>query len=304
MTPSPPDEALHFRGKTLTPESPRPLHIPEPANIPVLENQMDPVFNDTASYDYGQETTAPQRQEGWSGYSQDGQHRPGHTQNPGSLPGSREPAMHNDMTVSAAADYFPSSAPAMASSGVPSDSQAPPVVPVPQNFAPPNEIDSSAGPQQHRLDAKQEDPGLGGVDFQNLLDNLSAAPSAGSAAAPPMADSSLHQAPHTDESSPSQLPVRPHPFPPAMRAMHTIISPPTTALLCPTQLNPVTNNPCPMLEHRALFRVPVLCLHRRWPPSSKALPRAQILLPRPRSRRPRRAVAINKSVGPAAKFGA
>ncbi|KAE8148179.1 hypothetical protein BDV25DRAFT_21207 [Aspergillus avenaceus] len=51
MTPSSPDEALHFRGKTLTPESPRPLHIAEPANIPVLQNQMDPVFNDTSTYD-------------------------------------------------------------------------------------------------------------------------------------------------------------------------------------------------------------------------------------------------------------
>ncbi|KKK21212.1 hypothetical protein ARAM_003986 [Aspergillus rambellii] len=51
MTPDSPDEALHFRGKTLTPESPRPLHIAEPANIPVLQNQMDPVFNDTSTYE-------------------------------------------------------------------------------------------------------------------------------------------------------------------------------------------------------------------------------------------------------------
>ncbi|KAE8324656.1 hypothetical protein BDV39DRAFT_115630 [Aspergillus sergii] len=51
MTPSSPDEALHFRGKTLTPESPRPLHIAEPANIPVLQNQMDPIFNDTSTYE-------------------------------------------------------------------------------------------------------------------------------------------------------------------------------------------------------------------------------------------------------------
>lgn len=51
MTPRSPDEALHFRGKTLTPESPRPLHIAEPANIPVLQNQMDPVFNDTSTYE-------------------------------------------------------------------------------------------------------------------------------------------------------------------------------------------------------------------------------------------------------------
>lgn len=51
MTPRSPDEALHFRGKTLTPESPRPLHVAEPDNIPVLQNQMDPVFNDTSTYE-------------------------------------------------------------------------------------------------------------------------------------------------------------------------------------------------------------------------------------------------------------
>ncbi|KAL2826968.1 hypothetical protein BDW59DRAFT_144466 [Aspergillus cavernicola] len=50
MTPDSPDEALHFRGKTLTPESPRPLHIPEPANIPLLQNQMDPLFNEASTY--------------------------------------------------------------------------------------------------------------------------------------------------------------------------------------------------------------------------------------------------------------
>lgn len=46
---SPPLEAQRF-GRSQTPESPRPVHIPEPANIPVLMNQMDPVFNDTATY--------------------------------------------------------------------------------------------------------------------------------------------------------------------------------------------------------------------------------------------------------------
>lgn len=50
MTPESPDEALHFRGKTLTPESPRPVHVAEPTSIPVLQNQMDPVFNDTSTY--------------------------------------------------------------------------------------------------------------------------------------------------------------------------------------------------------------------------------------------------------------
>lgn len=54
MTTTSPDEALHFRGKTLTPESPRPVHIPEPANIPILQNQMDPIFNDTSTYHISQ----------------------------------------------------------------------------------------------------------------------------------------------------------------------------------------------------------------------------------------------------------
>lgn len=84
MTPSPPDEAIHFRGKTLTPESPRPMHIPEPSNIPILENQMDPVFNDTATYQrsegphcYSQEL----EQNGWSSIVRDG---------PDQIPGPRE----------------------------------------------------------------------------------------------------------------------------------------------------------------------------------------------------------------------
>ena len=45
----PPLEAQRF-GRDQTPESPRPVHIPEPSNIPVLLNQMDPVFNDTETY--------------------------------------------------------------------------------------------------------------------------------------------------------------------------------------------------------------------------------------------------------------
>jgi hypothetical protein len=45
MTSTPASEVPLFRGKTLTPESPVPLHIPEPANIPVLQNQIVPIFN-------------------------------------------------------------------------------------------------------------------------------------------------------------------------------------------------------------------------------------------------------------------
>ncbi|KAI4141613.1 MAG: hypothetical protein L6R39_005264 [Caloplaca ligustica] len=45
MTPSAQPDPQYFRGRTLTPESPKPLHIPEPSHIPVLQNQIDPIFN-------------------------------------------------------------------------------------------------------------------------------------------------------------------------------------------------------------------------------------------------------------------
>ena len=45
MPSSPPAEAPHYNGKTLSPASPKPIHIPEPQNIPVLQNQIDPIFN-------------------------------------------------------------------------------------------------------------------------------------------------------------------------------------------------------------------------------------------------------------------
>ena len=47
MTSSPPPhpEATHFNGKALSPTSPTPIHIPEPSSIPILQNQIDPVFN-------------------------------------------------------------------------------------------------------------------------------------------------------------------------------------------------------------------------------------------------------------------
>src|SRR5438045_7831650 len=51
MTSSPPlEEAPQFHTQTLSPISPRPLHFPEPSKIPVLQNQMDPDFNNTANH--------------------------------------------------------------------------------------------------------------------------------------------------------------------------------------------------------------------------------------------------------------
>jgi nuclear polyadenylated RNA-binding protein 3 len=46
MTPDAPE----FRTKSATPLSPVPFHPPEPSNIPVLRNQIDPVFNMTSTH--------------------------------------------------------------------------------------------------------------------------------------------------------------------------------------------------------------------------------------------------------------
>ena len=45
MNSSSSQEQPQFFARSKTPESPRPVHIPEPSNIPVLENQTDPIFN-------------------------------------------------------------------------------------------------------------------------------------------------------------------------------------------------------------------------------------------------------------------
>ncbi|KAJ5748907.1 uncharacterized protein N7511_010603 [Penicillium nucicola] len=201
---TPPDEVLHFRGKTLTPESPRPLHIPEPANIPVLENQMDPVFNDTSTYErsvYNQVQT----EDGWHKTLNGG--GPRERQNAGSFHG-QDRATQNDMTI-AATYYQPTSGTegsgnAGYSLSDSSYAHAASAAPVSQGFAT-GEVDGTKGTDQlpNRLDAENEDerPNTG-VNFQSLLDNLSqpnsgaVAPSTG---AMPLAEhSSFHQAP-TDE---------------------------------------------------------------------------------------------------------
>ncbi|KAJ5130627.1 Nucleotide-binding alpha-beta plait [Penicillium bovifimosum] len=171
MTPSPPDEALHFRGKTLTPESPRPLHIPEPANIPVLENQMDPVFNDTSTYEP-------------SVHNKDGR---SHKQDSGqaaasaSFPLSQPSAVPNEVTVPASY-YPPNQASASETSGysgsfsVPDSHSHPAPAPISQGFATANEVEH-AHPEQSkipdRLNAEGHAGHNTGVNFQSLLDHIS-----------------------------------------------------------------------------------------------------------------------------------
>jgi hypothetical protein len=207
MTPSP-DEALHFRGKTLTPESPRPLHIPEPANIPVLENQMDPVFNDTSTYEPVYKAT-----HGWSHGGLDGQGGPRQNQDAGSSHGSL-----NAQNGTISAPYYPPNSvsgtenPGLLSPGFslpgPSYSHITPVDPVSQGFATESEVNDAQNTAQsrmpQRLNAEQDaGPLTGGVNFQNLLDNLSHPDPGATMAGVQTEPSSFHKAP-VDEPLQSQ----------------------------------------------------------------------------------------------------
>ncbi|KAJ6010945.1 hypothetical protein N7451_002357 [Penicillium sp. IBT 35674x] len=221
MTPSSPDEALHFRGKTLTPESPRPLHIPEPANIPVLENQMDPVFNDTSTYERAVEFQTPRAKDGWMG---EGQGRGlGHTQDSGSLHGAQPGnSVMNDMAVSA--DFYhpyPStvhSGDVNVNPNTHIQTHAPPAVPVHQGFATTSEIENTDNqgnaphlPEHQNGGKEHATSNVSGVNFQTLLDNLSHLPSAelASGAAPLAEGSSLHQAPKDDPHQTQGISVQP-----------------------------------------------------------------------------------------------
>ncbi|GAD93257.1 RNA-binding protein (Nab3), putative [Paecilomyces variotii No. 5] len=288
MTSSPPDEAIHFRGKTLTPESPRPLHIPEPANIPVLQNMMDPVFNDTSTYEkshFPQESTATYNenpaQGPWSGYMNGG-----NTQGAGSAQGQETGSFHfdsqqvdgsmsrNETNLSTDKDAHLShhSSPAMAETSttrpnpanpnltaVPSDptallekaisegsSQHPPVPDsapsIPQDKPIATVVDpTGSGSQppplsQDGLETKQrKDIAIhaieDGVDFQNLLDNLSpsastapAGPTVTATVSSPAGDPTLSQT-ATDRSFPTPLGLPPRPPPQEKPFIHPNYTP-------------------------------------------------------------------------------
>jgi hypothetical protein len=194
---------------------------------------MDPVFNDTSTYqrsEYPQESVQTQVQDGWSRIAQDGQDLGfGLRRDPGSLQAAQpmgQPVM-NDMPALTAHFYPSTTAGTQQQVGnmnmnmhmnpnfafaAPSHSHAPPVVPASQGFGPASDIDnagqSASSLKSDHIDDGKENMGSGaaGVNFQTLLDNLSH-PSASATAtanatgvAPNLAEgSSFPQAP-TEES--------------------------------------------------------------------------------------------------------
>ncbi|KAJ9285557.1 hypothetical protein DTO021C3_6811 [Paecilomyces variotii] len=289
MTSSPPDEAIHFRGKTLTPESPRPLHVPEPANIPVLQNMMDPVFNDTSTYEKPQsaQESIPTYNENpaqgtWPGYVSGG-----NTQGAGPAQGQETGSFHfdsqqvdgsmnrNETNLSTDKNALPShrSSPTVVEvsttrpnpanpslTAVPSDptallenaisegssSQRPPApdsAPAPPQDKPiataldaPGPDSQQPPPSQDGLETDQRrdvapNAAEDGIDFQNLLDNLSpsastapAGPTVTATASSPAEDPTLPQT-ATDRSLPTPLGLPPRPPPQEKPFIHPNYTP-------------------------------------------------------------------------------
>lgn len=217
---SPPLEAQRF-GRSQTPESPRPVHIPPPANIPVLRNQMDPVFNDTATYNVPhdqpftsftepiQTTTNAQNdehdavQDFFRAAEEESSKPPplsGHTEEAAPNPPAISNASEVDQLVNAALNTQP-----VATNDVGSTLQAPQVAE--QNQMAPTQ-------QEAKQDKKGEE---GGVDYQSLLDTItqsaSTAPTADALTALTTAAPAIEQGPST-----SSLPTIPGlpPKPPAL----------------------------------------------------------------------------------------
>ncbi|PWY92562.1 hypothetical protein BO70DRAFT_357687 [Aspergillus heteromorphus CBS 117.55] len=256
MTPSSPDEALHFRGKTLTPESPRPLHIAEPARIPVLQNQMDPIFNDTSTYErpdflHGHNFhTHPRDPGAVSSTHQHHLHQHLHQQhqNPqaqyagprevrgttGSDPAPEQSPLRQQPPHTPTQD--PASLLASSIPDVPPSSSH-----AAQNIPSASEVDHAAtswtaqSAPQDRLDspskAAEDNTGEDGVDFQNLLDNLppsSTAPSAPavSETAPLSVDvSAIPPAGADEDALQSALGLPPRPPPQAKPSIHPNYNP-------------------------------------------------------------------------------
>jgi hypothetical protein len=217
---------------------------------------MDPVFNDTSTYqrsEYPQESLQTHDRDGWSRIAQDGQDLAlGLRKDPGSLQGAQlmEQPVMNAMPA-LAAQFYPSNTtgteqqqqmgnmnmnmhmnPNLAFAA-PSHSHAPPVPPGPQGYLPASDIDngghSAPSLKPDHIDDGKENMGSSamGVNFQTLLDNLSQSSAIATAnananatgTAPTLAGgSSFHQAPTGESLHPG--------IPPALDAQCVDLPPP------------------------------------------------------------------------------
>lgn len=204
---------------------------------------MDPVFNDTSTYqrsEYPQEPVHTQERDGWLRIAQDGQDLGSRLRrDPDSLQGAQpmEHPLMNGMPALAAQFYPSNVAGAQQQVGnmnmnmnmnsnlafaASSHSHAPPVVPGSQGYGPASDIDNAGRTapslKPDHIDDGNENTGSGaaGVNYQTLLDNLSQSSASvttnanantnASGAPPTLAEgSSFHQSP-TDETLRAGIP--------------------------------------------------------------------------------------------------
>ncbi|EXJ85777.1 hypothetical protein A1O1_06145 [Capronia coronata CBS 617.96] len=237
---SPPPEAQRF-GRSQTPESPRPVHIPEPSNIPVLLNQMDPVFNDTATYNIPHNQTfspypdSPRVMNGSNSEEQDAvqnflrgaEEENGRFGSGAQFPNTNGRTTQNDASfetnlLSALAENSAQQAPE-ANSNVSHDASGQShTVAQSNNESSTNEHNANASHgepespfQSDGARKSEQEPsvksnaqsGTGGVDYQSLLDTISQSASTAPAADPVSAPTTA--ASHVDHGSSLSLPPVP-----------------------------------------------------------------------------------------------
>ncbi|TKA71277.1 hypothetical protein B0A49_02569, partial [Cryomyces minteri] len=261
MTPDPPAEGPRYQnlGQVLSPVSPKPLHYPIPSDIPVLENQMDPVFNDTSthmgqSHHYQPDVHHDQASYDtpYANYAAQGTVSDGRSSQIGANVGAdgddgyavsgheAQGSSNQDMTTfqdRASANYSNTAAPSEAAARLEADgvSSSASVAKPYGAFAQDSSQDSAAQAAHREGNAATEqshDRGThegtnngdtGGVDYQALLDNITANASAGAqeesttnGIASPTSHSHVHTpaglvSPTSASAGPASLPPRPPP---------------------------------------------------------------------------------------------
>jgi len=217
MISSPPEQAEHIRGKTLTPESPKPQYYPSPSNIPILEMQMDPLLNEPAlsigtpaSFQYPQQTHTPSAHSSTSYYAES---QPAHHPQNGAVSGTAgfaQMSAYNGASGAQAQNTpsnhgFPSQEqPALSTNGTPSApaQEAHPAYP----FA----FDANAyAAQQPQAQSGASDQYLPPLDVQALLDRLST-PASNGVSSQFSAPSAQPQSSQSQGAPSSTLPAAPN----------------------------------------------------------------------------------------------
>jgi hypothetical protein len=247
---NPPPEAQRF-GRDQTPESPRPVHIPEPSTIPVLLNQMDPVFNDTETYNiphnqtfspYSDSTRAmiehdpnkphSDEQDAVQNFLRGAEEENARLNNPAQVASTNGQAAQHDPSVNANyfaalsnASTYPQSSDAHASTAsghpvtamdVSHDSEQPRTVFEPSANAEANNILQALAANRSDPDqnVKPDSQSIqGGVDYQSLLDTISQSASTAPAADSVSAPTTASSLTHSGPQSVLQVPGLP-PKPP------------------------------------------------------------------------------------------